>query len=149
MFINDFNEIVLQSKNSVIAIGAVIIIVGIIAVLAVEIYVRQKLKCRYFHFGKIKLSPTLLMCIPLIISITTIGIQINKYNLDIANASYETYIGYCTYKSESVRLQEKKLSIYVGKGHMRVPHGTNYGKCIYSKRSKVIVYWEPLEVPQE
>ena len=149
MFINDFNEIVLQRKDSIIAIGVVIIIVGIIAILAVEIYVRQKLKCRYFHFGKIKLSPTLVMCIPLIIAMITIGIQINKYNLDIANASYETYIGYCTYESNAVRLHERKLSIVVGKGCTRVPRGTNYGKCIYSKRSRVIVYWESLEVPQE
>lgn len=62
----------------------------------------------------------------------------------IANNSYVTYIGVCEYESESVELVGEKVTIYVGKGHEIVPRGTNYGKCIYSKHSKVIVYWEPL-----
>lgn len=139
-----FNNIVLEHRNSMLVIGCVILVVGIVAVLVVELYVRGVLECKYLQFQRYKVSPTLLMLIPIAAVLIYFSIVVINCNADIANNSYVTYIGVCEYESESVELVGEKVTIYVGKGHEIVPRGTNYGKCIYSKHSKVIVYWEPL-----
>ena len=65
-------------------------------------------------------------------------------NRDIAQGTYETYIGICSYKSETVDLVDAGMKLYVGNGHEIVPSGISYGKCTYSKYSKVIVGWESI-----
>lgn len=82
--------------------------------------------------------------IPIIANIIYYSVEISNCNKDISRASYETYIGDCTYNGEAVILEDLDLNIYVGKYNSIVPEGTNYGKCIYSKHAKVIVYWEAM-----
>lgn len=144
MDLDQFNLIVLEHRNSMIVIGCIILFVCIATMFVIEFYVRGALECKYFQLGKIKISPTLFMLIPMIVALVYFSVVIVNCNKDISANAYETYIGICTYESESVNLKEAEIFIYVGKGHEIVPHGDNYGKCIYSKYSKVIVHWESL-----
>ena len=133
-----FNNIVLEHRNSMLAIGCVILVVGIVAVLFVEFYVRGALGCKYFQFRRYKISPTLLMLIPIAAVLIYSSIVVINCNADIANNSYATYIGVCEYESESVELVGEKVTIYVGKGHEIVPRGTNYGKCCSGRAGMTI-----------
>ena len=143
---NLFKDIILEHRNSLIIIGVIFLIIIIVTALVIEIYVRGELKFEYFQFKKIKFSPTLLLIIPLIFGIIYFSFDIANCNKDIQDNSYETYIGECEYTSTSVKLKDLNLSIYVGKGHEIVPRGINYGKCIYAKHSKVIVFFESLPI---
>lgn len=89
------------------------------------------------------------MLLPMVLVLIYFSVVIASCNKDIATNAYETYTGICTYESEAVYLAEAQISIYVGKGHEIVPPGDHYGKCIYSKRSKVIVDWQLLENTQD
>jgi hypothetical protein len=125
-------------------IGGILLCLSLIAILVVELYVRGTLECKYFKVGRYKFSPTFLLVLPIVAILFYFPYTIVECNLDISNASYETYIGDCTYEGKTIKLEGQGLSIYVGKYNEIVPSGKNYGKCIYSRRSKVIVYWESL-----
>lgn len=144
MDLEQFNQIVLEYRNSMIVIGCIIFFVCIVAMFVIEFYVRGTLECKYFQLKKFKISPTSLMLIPMIVVLVYFSVVTTNCNRDIATNAYETYTGICTYKSECVYLTDAQISIYVGKGHEIVPPGDNYGKCIYAKHSKVIVHWESL-----
>ncbi len=128
-----------------ILIGCVSLMISLIAFLVVEIYVRGVLGCRFFYLGKIKISPTLLLLVPVLAMVLYFSLVISWCNTDISEGSYVTYIGMCTYESETVILEDIDLHIYVGNGHEAIPDGQHYGKCVYSKRSKVIIFWEPID----
>ncbi len=145
MDIHQYNAIVLEYRNSMIVIGCISLIISLIALLVVEIYVRGKLGCRFLNLGKIKISPTLLLLIPILAMVLYYSLVISWCNTDISEGSYVTYVGVCIYESETVTLEDINLRIYVGNGHEIVPDGQHYGKCIYSKRPKVIVFWEQID----
>ena len=139
-----YNQIVNQHMDSKILIYSIIFAICVILIVFVEIYIRRKLEFRYFEFKKFRLNPSICFVTVGILTIIICLIEVNNCKLDIQNCDYETYTGTCTYQSESVKLEESGLSIYVGKGHTTVPKGTHYGKCTYSKRARVIVDWEAL-----
>ena len=144
-----FNQLVNQHKNSMILIGILVLIFVIIGFFVVEFYVRQALECQYFEFGKMKISPTLLMIIPLMFVVIYFPIKVYECDYDINNMSYEIYVGEVEYSESSVKLRDEGISIFVGKGHEICPRGINYGKVVYSSKSHVIVYFEyqtPLDV---
>ena len=138
-----YKALVLDHRNSLILIGVLVFAICIIGIFVVEFYVRRKLGCRYFHIRHRKISPTLIMLIPLTAIILVFSIQIHQCNLDIDNNLYKTYIGEVEYSSSSVKLKDE-FSVYVGKGFELIPKGKHRGKCIYSQNAKVIVYWEEL-----
>lgn len=146
MDVDQYNNIVQVHRDSMIIIGCIILLLCVLAIIFVELYVRGTLECKFFQLGKIKVSPTLLLLIPTMLVLIYFSMVVVNCNKDISLNAYETYIGTCIYQSESVELVEQKIHIYVGKGHEIVPYGENYGKCIYSKYSKVIVYWEQLDI---
>ena len=140
-----FNDIVTSHKNSLITIGIVFLFAAIICILVIEIYVRGELDCKYFSIGKLRFSPTILMLCLIVISSTVFSIKIAQCNKDIRDLSYEEYVGIVEYSSSSIKLDNSNITIFVGKGHELVPYGAHYGKIIYSKHSKVIVFWEPID----
>ena len=110
MDLDQFNQIVFEHRNSMIVIGCIILFVCIVAMLVIEFYVRGTLECKYFQLGIIKISPTLFMLIPMIVTLVYFSVVIVNCNKDISTSAYETYIGICTYESESVNLKEAELS---------------------------------------
>lgn len=145
MDISQYNAIVLEYRNSMILIGCISLGICLIALLVVEIFVRGSLGCQYLNLGKIKISPTLLLLIPVLAIVVYFSLVVSWCNTDISTGSYVTYVGMCVYESETVILEDHDLRIYVGNGHEIIPDGQNYGKCVYSKYSKVIVFWEPID----
>ena len=140
-----FNQLVLEHRNSMIAIGIVILTFITIGIFVVEFYVRRKLDCPYFQIGNFEISPTWFMIVPLVFVLIYFPIKIEQCNYDINNSSYEEYVGEIEYSESSVKLIEDNISIFVGKGHEIVPRGTHYGKIIYSSKARVIVSYEPQE----
>ena len=140
---NSFNQLVLDHRNSMIFIGILVLVFVLIGMFIVEFYVRRKLDCPYFEIGILKISPTLVMLIPLIFVLIYFPNKIQQCNYDIHNSSYETYIGEVEYSESSVKLIDDNISIFVGKGHEIVPSGKHYGKIIYSSKARVIVSYEP------
>lgn len=140
-----FNQAVIEYKNSLISMGVVTLVVVLIGTLAIEFYVRGSLGCRFFEIGKLKISPTLLVLIPIALILIIYSIKIYECDVDVREQAYVEYIGQVKYSESSVKLIEDKISIYVGKWSEKVPEGTSYGKVIYSKRSKVIVFYKSLE----
>ena len=140
-----FNQTVIEYRNTLILIGVLVLLFTIIGVLVIELYVRRSLECQFFEIGKLKFPPTLLMIIPIIFILIFFPTKIQQCNKDIEETAYVEYVGRVKYSESSVKLTDVDLSFFVGKGHEKVPQGTNDGKVIYSKRSKVIVYYEQLE----
>lgn len=136
-----YNAIVAEHRDSLILIAIVILVFWLIGVLVIELYVRQKLGCRYFYIKRWKFSPTLVMLIPLIAVGVCLSIQIHQCNLDIRNESYDTYIGEVEHSASSVKIKDH-FSVFVGKGFEMIPAGKHEGTCIYSHHAHVIVYWE-------
>lgn len=144
MNFENFNSIVIEHRNSMIIMGCIVFALLLVGAFFVEFYVREKLNLKYFQLGKIRISPTWFVIILIVINIIYSLIVIKNCNEDITSGSYEIYIGNCSYKERTVTLQGLNLKIRVSGGHDIVPHGDSYGKCIYAKHSKVIVYWEEL-----
>ena len=142
-----FNQTVIEHKNMLILIGILVLLFTIVGVLVIEFYVRRFLDCQFFEIGKLKFSPTLLMIIPVAFVLLFFPIKIFECNKDIKETAYVEYIGQIEYSESSVKLIDDALSIFVGKGYEKIPKGTSNGKVIYSKRAKVIVYYEPIEQP--
>ena len=140
-----FNQTVIEHKNTLILIGVLVLLFTIIGTLVIEFYVRRSLNCQFFEIGKIKFSPTLLMIIPIVLILIFFPTKLYQCNKDVEETAYVEYVGQVKHSESSVRLIDDDLSFFVGKGHEKVPKGTNYGKVIYSKRSKVIVYYEQLD----
>ena len=140
MNFEDFNSVVLEHRNSIILIACLIVGVGLLAMFFLAAYVGG-----YFKIGKIRFPSALLLLIPILFAIICSSIEVINCNKDIMHSAYEVYVGNCIYESETVTLEELDLKIHVGLHHTIVPYGDNYGKCIYSKYSKVIVYWESIE----
>lgn len=139
-----FNQYIVAHRNSIIIIGVLILIFAIIGVLVVELYVRRELGCMFFKVKNCKISPTLLMIVPIIMIFIYFPLEIYKCNYDIQNCSYEEYIGEVEYSSSSVKFNNPKWSVFVGKGHEIVPAGKHYGKVVYSTKAKVIVSYEEI-----
>ena len=137
-----FNQLVVEHRNSMILIGAVVLACVVVGLLVVEFYVRRKLDCPYINIGKLKFSPTWLMLIPLLLTLIYFPMKVCQCNHDINNSAYETYVGNVEYSESSVKLVDESISFFVGKGHEIVPPGKGYGKVIYSRKSRVIVYYE-------
>ena len=144
MNFENFNSIVIEHRNSMIIIGCIVFSLLLAGALFVEFYVRERLDFKYLPLGKFRISPTWFVIVLIAINIIYSLIAVKNCNEDIASGSYETYIGNCSYKERTVTLQELNLKVRVSGGHDIVPHGDSYGKCIYAKDSKVIVYWEEL-----
>ncbi|MBE5922658.1 MAG: hypothetical protein E7269_07895 [Lachnospiraceae bacterium] len=144
MDIDTFNQIIIEHRDSILLIGIIILIMCLCGMVFVEVFLNKELGTSHFEFGKWKIRPSLIIVIVIIVDIVWTSLTIANCNADIREASYETYIGECEYNSSSVKLKECSLNIFVGKGHDIVPSGTNYGKCIYSKHARVIVYWEAI-----
>ena len=140
-----FNRIVIEHRNTLVLIGILVLLFALLGVLAVEFYVKKELNCKCFKLGKIRISPTSLMLIPILVILIIFPMKIIKCNLDIKETSYEEYVGKIEYSSSSVKFHNADFSVFVGKGHEVVPPGTHKGKVIISQRSKVIVYYESLE----
>ena len=87
------------------------------------------------------------MLIPLACILIYMAVDISNYDADLSGNTYVEYIGQCRYESETVTLENTGEKIYVGKGHIFVPQGESYGRCIYSEHAKVIVFFEPLDPP--
>lgn len=139
-----FNQLVAEHRNSMVFIGVSILVFVAIGFLVVEFYVRRELDCPFFNIGKLRFSPTLLMGIPLIFVLIYFPIKVHQCNYDINNLNYETYVGEVEYSESSVKLMDNGISIFVGKGHGIIPQGNGYGKLIYSQKSHVVVYYEPI-----
>ena len=139
-----FNQAVIEHRNNLILIGVLVLIFIIIGILVVEFYVRRILDCRFFKIGKHRFSPTVLMSIPVVFVLLYFPIEISKCNADIKEMAYVEYIGQVKYSESSVKLLDDGLSFFVGKGHEKIPKGINYGKVVYSKRSKVIVCYKSI-----
>ena len=137
-----FNQLVIEHRNSMILIGALVLIFVIIGVLVVELYVRRELDCRYFKIKSLKISPTMIMLIPLLFVVIYFPIKVYQCNYDVKNESYETYIGEIEYSESSVKLNNENRTFFVGKGHEIVPPGISYGMVVYSTKSHVIVFYE-------
>ena len=144
MNFENFHSIVIEHRNSMIIIGCIVFALLLAGALFVEFYVRERLDFKYLSLGKFRISPTWFVIVLIAINIIYSLIAVKNCNEDIASGSYETYIGNCSYKERTVTLQELNLKVRVSGGHDIVPHGDGYGKCIYAKHSKVIVYWEEL-----
>lgn len=140
----EFNRIVTEHRNSIIIIGIIVLVMCLVAIIIVEFYVRRHLDCKFFTIRSIKFSPTLLMIIPLIAIVIYFPIEINKCNVDLNQELYTEYVGQIEYSSSSVKFKDENFTVFVGKGFELIPRGENYGRCIYSSNSKVIVYWEKL-----
>ena len=140
-----FNKIVAEHRNSLVLMGALTLTFILIGILIIEFYVQRSLGCKFFKIGKLKFSPTWLMIIPAMAVLIFYPIKIYECNADIKESAYTEYIGNVEYAAPSVKFLDKDLSIFVGKGHEIVPAGKNYGKVIYSKRSKVIVYYTSID----
>lgn len=138
---NSFNQLVLDHRNSMIFIGILVLVFVLIGMFIVEFYVRRKLDCPYFEIGILKISPTLVMLIPLIFVLIYFPNKIQQCNYDIHNSSYETYIGEVEYSESSIKLIDDDVTIFVGKGHEIVPQGNSYGTVIYSTKSHVVVFY--------
>ena len=138
----NFNKVVFEHRNSLILIGALIILFAIVGIVTVEVYVRKILNCKSFEIFNFKFSPTLLIIIPIIISLLYFSVRILQCNKDLKNESYVEYVGTVEYSSPSVKFIDSNMTVYVGKGHEIIPKGKHYGKVIYSKESKVIVFFE-------
>ena len=134
----------MEERDSIFLSGIIILICVIIGTLFVEFYVRSKLDCPYFTIGKFEFSPTLLMLIPFILTITVVSVKLHQCNYDVNNSSYETYIGDVEYSETNIRLIDADISIFVGKYSDIVPRGKSYGKVIYSTKSHVIVLYEQM-----
>lgn len=137
-----FNQTVIEHRNTLILIGVLVLLFTIIGTLVIEFYVRRSLDCQFFEIGKLKLSPTLLMVIPIIFILLFFPIKMYHCNKDIEEMTYVEYVGQVKYSASSVKLTDAGLSFFVGKGYEKIPQGLSDGKVIYSKRSKVIVYYE-------
>lgn len=140
-----FNQTVVEHKNTLILIGILVLLFTIIGTLVIEFYVRRSLDCQFFEIGMLKFSPTLLMVIPIVFILIFFPTKIYQCCKDIEEMAYVEYVGQVKYSESSVKLTDADLSFFVGKGHEKVPRGTSDGKVIYSKRSKVIVYYEQLD----
>lgn len=140
-----FNKTVIEHRNALILIGVLVLLFTIVGTLVIEFYVRKSLDCQFFEIGKFKFSPTLLMIIPIVFILIFFPTKIYQCNKDVEETAYVEYVGQVKYSESSVKLIGEDLSFFVGKGHEKVPKGTNDGKVIYSKRSKVIVYYEQLD----
>lgn len=140
-----FNKTVTEHRNSLILIGVIVFIFAIIGVFVVEFYVRRELDCKYFEIKNFKIAPTILMVIPIIAILVYFPVKIVQCNRDVKNLAYEEYIGEVEYSSSSVKFHDADFSVFVGKGHEIVPAGKHYGKVVFSRESRVIVYYEQLE----
>ena len=140
-----FNQTVIEHRNTLILIGVLVLLFVIIGTFVIEFYVRRSLDCQFFEIGKLKFSPTLLMVIPVIFILIFFPTKIYQCNKDIEEMAYVEYVGEVKYSESSVKLIGEDLSFLVGKGHEKVPQGTSDGKVVYSKRSKVIVFYEQLD----
>lgn len=144
-----FNQTVIEHKNMLILFAILTLIFIIFGALVIEFYVRRSLDCQFFKIGKLKFSPTLLMIIPIVFVVLLYSIKIYQCNKDIKEAAYLEYVGTIEYSGPSVKLTDNDLSIFVGKGYEKVPRGISIGKVIYSKRSKVIVYYNSIKQTDE
>lgn len=140
-----FNKTVIEHRNTMILIGIVVLLFAIIGALVIEFYVRRTLDCRFFEIGRFKFSPTLLMIIPIIFILIFFPTKLYQCNMDVEETTYMEYVGQIKYLESSVKLIDDDLSFFVGKGQEKVPKGTSYGRVIYAKRSKVIVYYEQID----
>ena len=140
-----FGRIVAEHRNSLVLMCILTLTFILIGILIIEFYVRRSLGCKFFKIGKLKFSPTWLMIIPVAAVLIFYPVKIYECNADIKESAYTEYMGNVEYSVSSVKLLDKDLSIFVGKAHEIVPAGLNYGKVIYSKRSKVIVYYTSVD----
>lgn len=139
-----FDQIVFEHQKSLVIMFVVTLIFAVAGLLVVEFYVRGKLNCRFFEIGKFKFSPTWLMIIPIAAIFIVYPVQICRCDNDIKNNAYVEYVGKVEYSSSSVKFIDGGFYVFVGKGHKIVPDGLSYGKVIYAKQSKVIVYYEKM-----
>ena len=140
-----FNQMVVEHRNSMILIGTFVLMFIVVGFYIVEFYVRRQLDCPYFKVGKFRFSPTLLMLIPLILTLIFFPIKVYQCNYDINNLAYETYIGDVEYSKSSVKLEDVDLTFFVGKGHQIIPLGSSYGMVVHSQKAHVVVYYKQLD----
>ena len=136
----------MEHRHSIILIGIVISAACLFALLFVEIYVRGTLGLRYLEIKKLKISPSLFILLLLVCAIIFTLNDVRKIDKDIAEETYEIYIGECVHKERTVYLKGNGIKMRADNGDI-VPYGNNYGKCIYSKRSRLVVDWESIEKP--
>ena len=139
-----FDQIVFEHQKSLVIMFVVTLIFAVAGLLAVEFYVRGKLNCRFFEIGKFELYLSWLMLIPIAAIFIVYPVQICRCDNDIKNNAYVEYVGKVEYSSSSVKFIDGGFYVFVGKGHEIVPDGSSYGKVIYAKQSKVIVYYEKM-----
>lgn len=144
MDIDQYNKIVLEYRDSMVLIGCISLALCLATMLILTL-VCKRIGLTYIKIAKLKVSPSLLLLVPLFAMIIYFSSVVVQCNLDIFESSFVTYVGICKYESETVILEEENLRIYVGNGHELVPSGRNYGKCVYSKHAKVIVFWEAID----
>lgn len=131
MNLENFDAIVIVHRNSTLAFCSIMVILGVALM--------------FLLYGITKQKIAYLLLVPIIAIIVYSSVVLINCNKDINDDLYEVYVGNCTYESETVTLEDNGLKFNVGIGHELVPAGESYGKCIYSKNSKVIVYWESIE----
>lgn len=131
MNLENFDAIVIVHRNSTLVFCSIMMTLGI--ALMFLLYVTTKQKISY------------LLLLPIFAIIVYSSVVIINCNKDIHDDLYEVYVGNCTYEAETVTFEDNGLKFNVGMGHEFVPQGESYGKCIYSKNSKIIVYWEYIE----
>lgn len=151
MEVEEYALTVLAYKNSIIRICWLMEAVGLIGMIAVGIFVYRGLKIKSIGFGRDKAS--LACCIMVVLTLFMLftaiftANDVSKCEQDIENSSYEKYVGEISYTPRNVRLCDIGLSLQVSGGFSRMPRGENYGRCVYSSRSKVIVDYQPLDRP--